>query len=256
MPERTDIIPPRVPFIDERTGLIAREWYRYLWNQFNNSNEYSDRIDTLEVDGATTVGPDTFATDRTAEGAAVVAAMVDDDVTPVARLAESAYMLGMTSREYEPRRPCYGSFIDTTTQALANVTLAQVIAVGTTLEGRRVALSGGNSVVFDKRGVYSITFSLQFENAGTAIHTARVWLKLNGSDVANSNSYFDIHESHGGRPGAIVGTVNFVTSVVRNDTIQLYWSGTSTDLSIKTYAAGAAPVNPVSPGVILTVTEV
>lgn len=30
----TNIPPPRVDFIDPRTGLIAREWYRFLFNQF------------------------------------------------------------------------------------------------------------------------------------------------------------------------------------------------------------------------------
>lgn len=35
MPEITTITPPRVPLVDPKTGLIAREWYRYFLNQFN-----------------------------------------------------------------------------------------------------------------------------------------------------------------------------------------------------------------------------
>lgn len=34
-PNITNITPPRVPFLDERTGLIAREWYRFFLNIFN-----------------------------------------------------------------------------------------------------------------------------------------------------------------------------------------------------------------------------
>ena len=34
MPNITNIPAPRVPFIDERTGLMAREWYRFLLNLF------------------------------------------------------------------------------------------------------------------------------------------------------------------------------------------------------------------------------
>lgn len=34
-PNLTNITPPRVPLIDERTGLIAREWYRFFLNLFN-----------------------------------------------------------------------------------------------------------------------------------------------------------------------------------------------------------------------------
>jgi hypothetical protein len=30
----TNITPPRVPFLDERTGLVSREWYRFLLNMF------------------------------------------------------------------------------------------------------------------------------------------------------------------------------------------------------------------------------
>lgn len=34
MPNITQITPPRVPLIDERTGLITREWYRYFYNLY------------------------------------------------------------------------------------------------------------------------------------------------------------------------------------------------------------------------------
>lgn len=41
----TNIPPPRVDFIDQRTGLISKEWYRFLLNQFkltgNGTNETS-----------------------------------------------------------------------------------------------------------------------------------------------------------------------------------------------------------------------
>jgi len=30
----TNITPPRVPFIDDKTGLISRQWYRFLLNMF------------------------------------------------------------------------------------------------------------------------------------------------------------------------------------------------------------------------------
>ena len=31
---QTNIVAPRVPIIDERTGLISREWYRFFLNLF------------------------------------------------------------------------------------------------------------------------------------------------------------------------------------------------------------------------------
>ena len=41
----TQIPAPRVPFLDERTGTISREWYRFLLNLFvltgNGQNQFS-----------------------------------------------------------------------------------------------------------------------------------------------------------------------------------------------------------------------
>ena len=37
--ELTNITPPRVPLIDPRTGLIAREWYRFFLNLFQLTGE-------------------------------------------------------------------------------------------------------------------------------------------------------------------------------------------------------------------------
>ena len=34
MPNTTNIPAPRVPFTDQRTGLMSREWYRFFFNQF------------------------------------------------------------------------------------------------------------------------------------------------------------------------------------------------------------------------------
>jgi hypothetical protein len=48
MPNITNIPPQRVPFIDERTGLISREWYRFLLNLFQITG--SGTNDTTIVD--------------------------------------------------------------------------------------------------------------------------------------------------------------------------------------------------------------
>ena len=50
MPNITNIPAPRVPFTDERTGLISREWYRFLLNLFTltGSGETVDGIPQLK----------------------------------------------------------------------------------------------------------------------------------------------------------------------------------------------------------------
>ena len=34
MPEYTNIVPPRIPFLDADTGFISREWYQFFFSLF------------------------------------------------------------------------------------------------------------------------------------------------------------------------------------------------------------------------------
>lgn len=47
----TNITPPRVPLTDERTGLISREWYRFLLNLFvlTGSGQNTTSLTDLQV---------------------------------------------------------------------------------------------------------------------------------------------------------------------------------------------------------------
>jgi hypothetical protein len=50
-PNITNITPPRVPFTDERTGLISREWYRFLLNLFTltGSGQSAATLEDLQL---------------------------------------------------------------------------------------------------------------------------------------------------------------------------------------------------------------
>ena len=153
---------------------------------------------------------------------------------------------------------CALPILDTTTQALSSTTVAQVINLNTTSESNGVSIVAGNKITFTNQATYSFTFSLQLTNTDTAIQKATVWLKYNGTDYPDSASVIDVPNSHGGKDGNIVFTVNFVatSAIGGGDYVQLYWSATSTQLSLQTIAAGTSPTSPVSPSVILTVTQV
>ncbi|KKN66537.1 hypothetical protein LCGC14_0470710 [marine sediment metagenome] len=42
MADITNIVPPRVPFNDPRTGLISREWYRFFLSLFHSTGSGQD----------------------------------------------------------------------------------------------------------------------------------------------------------------------------------------------------------------------
>lgn len=51
MADVTNIPAPRVPFIDDRTGLMSREWYRFFLSLFNLTGAGANPIslDDLQV---------------------------------------------------------------------------------------------------------------------------------------------------------------------------------------------------------------
>jgi hypothetical protein len=48
-PNITNIPAPRVPIIDERTGLISREWYRFFFNLFNLTGGGSNAVSLQDL---------------------------------------------------------------------------------------------------------------------------------------------------------------------------------------------------------------
>ena len=49
MPNTTTITPPRVPFLDERSGLISREWYRFFLNLFVVTGSGTSPTSTVDL---------------------------------------------------------------------------------------------------------------------------------------------------------------------------------------------------------------
>lgn len=153
-------------------------------------------------------------------------------------------------------RSDYGAFYDTTDQPLANVALAQVITINTTSLNNNVFLSAGSRINFPNAGVFNIQFSIQFTNNDTQIHDAVVWFRKNGTDISNSASIVSIPNKHGGIKGHFILALNLIETFNANDYVELWWSGTDLGLSLETLPAGAAPVYPASPSIIITATKV
>lgn len=151
----------------------------------------------------------------------------------------------------------WGSFYDLTTQTIASTTTAYVINVGNTdPNSNGVSIVSGNRMTFANAGIYNIEFSLQFVNTDTSIHNVNVWFRLNGVDIADSNTQVSIPNSHGGIQGAQCLSLNWMGKFNAADYVQLYWQAESTAISISTLGAGTTPTTPVTPGVILTAQQV
>jgi hypothetical protein len=155
----------------------------------------------------------------------------------------------------------WGSFWDTTDQTAAAANTAYSITLNSADPANNgVSVVSGSRVTFANAGVYSLTFSIQFTNTDSQIHDANVWLRKNNAgsagDVPDTDSKFSVINSHGGVPGNIIGTVNFVLSLAANDYIELIWATTNTQVRLDSIPAGTTPVSPRVPSVVFTAVQV
>lgn len=154
-------------------------------------------------------------------------------------------------------RAIYGSFYDDVDQPLLAANTPQVITYNTTVEALGVSISSNSRVLFSLPGTFSLTYSIQFLNTDNSVQLADVWLKKNGANVAESNSRFDVPaRKSAGVYGHLIGTVNYVLTLAAGDYVELFWTGTSTTLSIEAIPAQTTPSIPSTPGVILTAVQV
>lgn len=155
----------------------------------------------------------------------------------------------------------WGSFYDSTSQTATVNTPTSIYLRQTDPLSNGVIITNQTRMTFQYAGIYSITYSIQFSNTDTSIHDINVWLRKNDSgssgDVPASDSRFSIISSHGGIPGNVVGSVNYVLSLVENDYLELIWSTSNVQAFILAEPAETTPVNhPSIPGVICTAVQI
>ena len=115
-----------------------------------------------------------------------------------------------------------------------------IVTNGTTLT--RITMSNA--------GVYNIQFSAQLNQTTGGAHNAFIWLKKNGTAVANSAGDSRV----AGNGERIMAAWNYVVSAAAGDYYELAWASDGTDVLLD-YVAASAPV-PAVPSVILTVVPV
>jgi hypothetical protein len=96
----TKIPAPRVPLIDERTGYISREWYRFFLNLFDLTGAGSNPVSIDEI----LIGPPTLTID---EVTAIITRKTLSDLAPT-------YELGTISPQNSDNVSITGGNIDGT----------------------------------------------------------------------------------------------------------------------------------------------
>lgn len=116
---------------------------------------------------------------------------------------------------------------------------------------------GTDGIAVNQAGIYNYQFSVQLQNADTQIHTAYIWLRVNGVDVPGTASKFDVIASHGGTPGHVIAACNFYVEMQADDTVEMWAAVDNTNVIFEAAAAQTSPfAMPAIPSVVATLSFV
>jgi hypothetical protein len=272
MPDITQIMPPRVPLLDERTGLISREWYRFFFNQFEKVGSSAVSLEDLQTGPVETdsfvfefiKNITQFAIEPAQDGVIDQIAEMQKQIQAAELSSEGALMAlqaqlanlfadvqGLAlSPPATPqlKRARYGSFYDTTTQLGTTINTAKAITFNTTDLSNGVYLGTPTSRVYvDTPGIYNYDMSFQLDKTSGGVGSFYIWFRLNGADVANSASYIQIQ----GNNAEIFSSLNYFFDLNAGDYVEIMFS--VSDLSVELAAFAAAAPVPAIPSIILTV---
>lgn len=150
----------------------------------------------------------------------------------------------------------YGAFESLVDQSIATANTAYAMTLDTTDYSNGVSLSNSSRMNVKNSGVYNFQWSGQFNNTDTQIHDVNVWLRKNGTDIVGSTGVISIPNSHGGVDGRIISGWNYFLELAVNDYIELYWSSSSTLVSLQFYPVGTSPTRPSTASLIATMSFV
>jgi hypothetical protein len=227
----TNIPAPRVPFIDERTGLISREWFRFLNNQFVLTGSGTTATSIADLEVGLGLSPDT------------------DDVTAV--LQSEIQALNLHPPPEQRVFADYAMVYDTTNHTAVAINTAYAVTFNTTAYARGIRIGSPTSrILCNRPGVYNFMFSAQIDKTSGGTGNIWLWGRKNGTDIADSASRIQIQ----GNNAELVATVNFYVEMSNGDYFELMYA--VDDTSVLILAEAATAFAPAVPSVILTVNQV
>jgi hypothetical protein len=151
----------------------------------------------------------------------------------------------------------HGAFQDSTDQTAANTTTAYAVTFNTTDFSNGVTIASNSRITVADSGIWNLQFSIQFTNTTNSSQDVDVWFRVNGTNVANSNSRFGFAPRKGvGDPYHTIAALNYFVSLNATDYVEIMWRTTDIGVQIEQYAAGTSPTRPAVPSAIVTMSFV
>jgi hypothetical protein len=136
---------------------------------------------------------------------------------------------------------------DSTTQSIADTAAAQVVTFDTDVHSDDITRTSSSRFTITKAGSYEVTISAVCDTTVAGKHL-EMWLRKNGSDVADSNT-----RVHMPANSEVTLTVSFIELMAVDDYFEFWMWGDSTGARILATPVGTSPDRPAVPSIIMTV---
>jgi hypothetical protein len=178
---------------------------------------------------------------------------VSGSVTGTASFATSAsYALTSSYAINGVTNLSVGTFYDTTTQTILSGASAS-LTLDTAVIQDGVTVASNSRITVTRTGIYNLQFSAQLSTPGGGSPDVHIWLRKNGTNIANTNTGVVMQNSNQKQ----VAAWNFVESLIAGDFLELvaYLNGGSSVLFL---AEAAGPTNGGVgvPSIIVTMTQI
>jgi hypothetical protein len=149
----------------------------------------------------------------------------------------------------------YGSFYSSLDQT--DGTTPHLMFCENTADSNGVSMETGSDgtksqITFANAGTYNIQFSAQLHNkgGGGSGNNTNIWFKLNGSNIANSDTKVTVPSN----APYVVASWNFMVSVSAGDYVEIAWLTDNENIILEHEAAGT--YNPAIPSLIITAQQI
>jgi hypothetical protein len=148
----------------------------------------------------------------------------------------------------------YGSFFDVETQRNTTPGSALPIFIRQTDSSATngVSIDSNSRMVVEADGVYNIQFSFQITKTSNGESTAYVWLRKNGSDVADSNTGLYLS----GKNDKAIFALNYYIRLNDGEDAEIMWLSADSTISILYVPESTTPPMPSVPSAIVTISKV
>lgn len=254
----TNIPPPRVPLIDERSGLMSREWYRFFLSLFRLTGSGSNDLTLSDLQLSPQAQVD-FGDLNDSYDQAQLSYLPEkinslQSEIDALKVSESAYAnacieqmqsdlngLKLAPKPLEVHPIPYGAFFDTTTQTGSTTTATTITFNSTDITSGVYVGATTSRIYVTEAGVYNFQFSLQLENTTSTQGDVNIWFRVNGTDAAGSNGLVWVPGKHAGGDGHVITGWNFFVTLAAGDYVELVWLPSATTITIKNYASVVGP---------------